>query len=210
MSNTTSAITFCANCGAILPSHYTTCPKIQPTIIPLDAKVFVDVPLMVKQITTLTDEISRLREELKSSNGLAYARLKSWVKATDELNLLRPEVEKLRGDLREAQEEIDSWKTDIDNTMELFYSETKRADKAEAQLAGVVEALEQIATWAKAYPLGVFPEPDFKKAHKVLKDAGMTLDSVSASNMRHVLTGITNIIDKALANLPKALKKQSP
>jgi len=44
--------------------------------------------------------------------------------------------------------------------------------------------------WIKAYPLDIFPEPDFKKAHKVLKEHGMTLDAISASNMRHVLNGL--------------------
>jgi len=44
--------------------------------------------------------------------------------------------------------------------------------------------------WSKAYPLDIFPEPDFKKAASVLKQHGMTLDSISASNMRHVLEGL--------------------
>jgi len=56
------------------------------------------------------------------------------------------------------------------------------------------DKLSQIETWVKAYPLAVFPEPDFTKAARVLKNNGMTLDSISASNMRHVLNGITRII----------------
>lgn len=55
--------------------------------------------------------------------------------------------------------------------------------------------LEKIKTWAEAYPLDVFPEPDFKKAAEVLKQNGMTLDAISASNMRHVLDGIKAIIE---------------
>ncbi len=54
--------------------------------------------------------------------------------------------------------------------------------------------LDKINSWINAYPLEVFPEPDFKKAAKVLKDNGMTLDAISASNMRHVLNGISEII----------------
>ena len=57
------------------------------------------------------------------------------------------------------------------------------------------DKLHQIKTWIDAYPLAVFPEPDFKKAAKVLKQNGMSLDSIVASNMRHVLSGIKNIIE---------------
>ena len=60
------------------------------------------------------------------------------------------------------------------------------------------EALEKIKTWSEAYPLDIFPEPDFKKAHEVLKSNGMTLDSISASNMRHVLNGMIHIVQRAL------------
>ena len=42
-----------------------------------------------------------------------------------------------------------------------------------------------------------FPEPDFTKAHKVLRENGMTLDAISASNMRHVIKGVREIIDAA-------------
>jgi hypothetical protein len=62
------------------------------------------------------------------------------------------------------------------------------------------EALMKIQQWANAYPLEVFPEPDFKKAAQVLKENGMTIDAISASNMRHVLSGIKDIIDSAIRN----------
>lgn len=57
--------------------------------------------------------------------------------------------------------------------------------------------LDKIENWCKAYPLEAFPEPDLKKAAKVLKAAGMTLDCISASNARHVLRGIQKHIDEA-------------
>jgi hypothetical protein len=57
-----------------------------------------------------------------------------------------------------------------------------------------IEKIEKIKDWSKAYPLDVFPEPDFKKAHKILKENGMTLDAISASNMRHVLNGILELL----------------
>ena len=58
--------------------------------------------------------------------------------------------------------------------------------------------LRRIDTWAKAYPLKVFPKPDLKKAHEVLKAAGMTLDAISADNMRHVLDQIKEMVSEVL------------
>lgn len=72
----------------------------------------------------------------------------------------------------------------------------------EVRLDGVIDPLRKIKQWCEAYPLDVFPEPDFKKAAAVLKDAGMTIDAISASNMRHVLNGIVGHVDAALAAAP--------
>jgi len=58
------------------------------------------------------------------------------------------------------------------------------------------EKLEEIIQWSNAYPISVFPEPDLKKAHELLKTGGMTLDVISASSMRHVLKGIIEIIER--------------
>lgn len=60
------------------------------------------------------------------------------------------------------------------------------------------EALRVIVRWSEAYPLEVFPEPDFKKAHELLTAGGMTLDAISASCMRHVVKGVGEIAGKAL------------
>lgn len=59
-------------------------------------------------------------------------------------------------------------------------------------------ALLKIAQWGDAYPLSVFPEPDLKKAAEILKAGGMTLDAISASNMRHVVQSASNIAKDAL------------
>lgn len=60
------------------------------------------------------------------------------------------------------------------------------------------DALEKLHQWATAYPLEVFPEPDLKKAHELLKAGGMTLDAISASNMRHVITQTVKIVEEGL------------
>ncbi len=73
-------------------------------------------------------------------------------------------------------------------------------DKACDRIAELEQALTHIDTWAKAYPLEAFPKPDLKRAAEVLKAAGMTLDAISADNMRHVLNGIKDIVGDALKN----------
>ncbi|PHQ82929.1 MAG: hypothetical protein COB69_00325 [Phycisphaera sp.] len=64
----------------------------------------------------------------------------------------------------------------------------ERLDELEAKL-------EKIKNWCGAYPLDIFPEPDFKIVAQVLKDKNLSLDTVSASNFRHVLNGVKAIID---------------
>jgi hypothetical protein len=61
------------------------------------------------------------------------------------------------------------------------------------------DALRRIVQWCEAYSLAVFPEPDWKKAANLLRAGGMTLDSISASCMRHVTDGIGEIAREALA-----------
>ncbi len=70
-----------------------------------------------------------------------------------------------------------------------------KLDMAMCRMQEIEAKHHQILHWIEAYPLKVFPEPDFAKVAKVLKDNNMTLDAVSASNMRHVLDGIKRIIE---------------
>lgn len=61
------------------------------------------------------------------------------------------------------------------------------------------EGLHRIVQWSEAYPLDIFPEPDLKKARALLEAGGITLDSVSAYCMRHVVEGVGKIAKEALA-----------
>ena len=63
------------------------------------------------------------------------------------------------------------------------------------------EALQVIADWGDPYPTTVFPEPDdeyYERAHRVLTENGMTLDRLSAANMRHIVTRVAKIAKEAL------------
>jgi len=66
------------------------------------------------------------------------------------------------------------------------------------RIADLEQALQRIAEWSDAYPLKIFPEPDWKKAQALLEAGGMTLDAISASNMRHVVEGVGKIAKDAL------------
>lgn len=62
-------------------------------------------------------------------------------------------------------------------------------------------ALARILNWSHAYPVAVFPETDadyLKNAAIVLTAAGMSLDRISASNMRHVISQVGKIAADAL------------
>lgn len=60
------------------------------------------------------------------------------------------------------------------------------------------EALHGIVRWSDAYPLDIFPVPDMAKARALLEAGGITLDSVSAYCMRHVVEGVGKIAVAAL------------
>jgi lipopolysaccharide biosynthesis regulator YciM len=72
-----------------------------------------------------------------------------------------------------------------------------RLEAAERANERQEDALNRLQEWARAYPLECFPEPDLKKAHQLLLAGGMTLDAISASNMRHVITQVAAIVDEA-------------
>jgi hypothetical protein len=63
-------------------------------------------------------------------------------------------------------------------------------------------ALQRILQWSQAYPIENFPKPDkayWAKAREVLAAHGMTLDRISADNMRHVITQVGKIAEEALS-----------
>lgn len=68
----------------------------------------------------------------------------------------------------------------------------------DGRLADAVKALREIDQWSRAYPLDVFPEPDWAKVRQLLESGGITLAAVSASNMRHVIEGVGKIARAAL------------
>lgn len=63
----------------------------------------------------------------------------------------------------------------------------------EAQVERLEDALRKIFSWSQAYPVEMFPEPDFAKVRELLAAGGIAIDCVSASNMRHVIEGVEQL-----------------
>ena len=81
----------------------------------------------------------------------------------------------------------------------LYDEMAKELAAKDAVIGAAREALEEIDRWSRAYPIDIFPEPDFKRANELLHAGGMSIDAVSASNMRHVIERVEKIVAPALA-----------
>ena len=116
-----------------------------------------------------------------------------------EITTLRAQVARLEGERDEARElkVPASTETVLQSTMSAAVANT-RAEAAEAKCERQETGLRELDDWSKAYPLEVFPEPDFKKAAELLKAGGQTLDAISASNMRHVVKRVGEIARAAM------------
>ena len=77
-------------------------------------------------------------------------------------------------------------------------SERDALRKRVEQLEG---ALGNLHKWCKAYPEDVFIEPidaEWERIRDVLNYNGLSLDAISASNMRHVVNKWRDLIEQAL------------
>lgn len=79
---------------------------------------------------------------------------------------------------------------------------TDAMEEAAAEIERLREALKEIARWPdETYPFSAFPEmsaEDWRLARIGLASAGMTLDRVSASNMRRGLASVASFARDAL------------
>lgn len=98
-----------------------------------------------------------------------------------------------------AMEKLVDAEAEIERLRKDWAEACKYYGEARARNAELLEAHHEIVEWARAYPLKAFPEPDFARAAELLKAGGITLDAISASNMRHVVTEVAKISRAAIA-----------
>ncbi len=63
------------------------------------------------------------------------------------------------------------------------------------------DVLEKLKNWADAYPVEMFPEvlrQEWQQANEVLAQAGLSMTRMSASNMRHIISGVRKLVDEGL------------
>lgn len=62
-------------------------------------------------------------------------------------------------------------------------------------------ALSKIYFWCKAYPTDIFPTPkdsDFKKAHEILQEHGISLSQLFGEILRHTISGFQKYAEDGL------------
>lgn len=84
----------------------------------------------------------------------------------------------------------------IGAAIEMVKERDDRVDELEWTLTRIVQ-------WSDAYPLDVFPKPDYAKARELLEAGGMTLDAIAADCMRHVVERVGDIARSAFTEEKK-------
>jgi len=110
----------------------------------------------------------------------------------------------------EAEAEIKEYVANRSYLRGLLRHRENERDEARAERDDLAAALRTIKDWSDAYPLTVFPEPNFGAAAEALKDAGLSLDTITASNMRHAIEGAGRIASEALATLNAKGRNRPP
>lgn len=127
-----------------------------------------------------------------SSPELYMASFDETTALTDATNLIN-QLQKERNQLLLANIGLAQESSKLQTDSEGYWKE--RALRFEECWLVALEKFDKISSWAEAYPLEVFPEPDFKAVRAALESAGLSLDQVSAANMRHVITGVRKIVE---------------
>jgi hypothetical protein len=138
-------------------------------------------------------------EMRKRANVVRHLADAYWmIEAADMLEALAAENVALRTRAETADMRADNLSDKLELERALTDGAHRRAREAEADAAALRAALGRIVEWSDAYPTAVFPEPDFARAAAALSAAGMSLDVISASNMRHATKGCGDIARAAL------------
>jgi hypothetical protein len=96
--------------------------------------------------------------------------------------------------MTELRLEVISSRQRINDLLEEIERQTALSDKAIKRNGELSDLLDSVKQWCRAYPLALFPEPDWGKVDEVCTNAGISLTAIAGANMRHVVDGIQRII----------------
>lgn len=83
----------------------------------------------------------------------------------------------------------------VTESAKVFFEQVCKVNNHELdQVDRLEDAFHQVKAWCNAYPLEVFPEPNWGEARELLGESLLT--RLSASNMRHVVSTIERIINE--------------
>jgi uncharacterized small protein (DUF1192 family) len=135
-------------------------------------------------------EIKRLRAMLSVAKDEAEAQYVLRCQQRERAEKAEAEIERLKEWQRQMVEKA------AEKSLDGYRELAARLAQRDEEIERLESALHQIKTWCAAYPIRVFPEVEnWGRVDEVLAAAGLSLTQVSASNMRHVVNGITKIID---------------
>ena len=88
----------------------------------------------------------------------------------------------------------DSHQAQINRLYDVIEKQDAEIAERDIKIEQLEDKIQLIRNWAEAYPLDIFPEPDFAEVHAVLTKNKLSLSAVSASNMRHVINEVKRIV----------------
>jgi hypothetical protein len=130
--------------------------------------------------------------------GLTNKQLMEHALAVADTSEHRTLIRELVFSLAAKEEQVDfdegNFKQQLEIAKRLDRVDTALAKRLSQNMARNAALKNMLQRWLSAYPLDIFPEPDLAKAAELLKAGGQTLDAISASNMRHTLQQVLQMI----------------
>lgn len=97
--------------------------------------------------------------------------------------------------MRQAAARLEEQAKEIERLKKVAHEFCDEIHEKAIEIERLNDSMHKINQWLEAYPVDLFPEPDLEKAHKVLKENGINLGAISASNFRHIIKGIKELTE---------------
>lgn len=156
-----------------------------------------------KRSNTMTDKIQRYYittegDLKKAANGdmvLYSCHVKAMEAKTLRYLKLVDKYGELLGRNASKRSTIEAQAKEIERLKKVAHEFCDEIHEKAIEIERLNDSMHKINQWLEAYPVDLFPEPDLEKAHKVLKENGINLGAISASNFRHIIKGIKELTE---------------